>query len=496
MSIIAATAPLRRKTSGQPLWLTFALAACLLGGLLRVVPLLLHAPLIALANSYDEVRYSACFDLYPQRPDSIPPDRNSPQAPFSHYVFRTGEQPICYWSSELLFQGVGAAVYRAQAALTGQAGFSARWIGLLKFAALLLLWMAFSLAWWRRGEPWPALANGLLLPLLFADPANTIYLNTFYAEWTALLALYTLCSLALLYANAVRSRHAFWLLALAAAALALAKIQHLLLPCVCALVVLGLGYRRGSRPWPWQGQALLLGALAGLALQVVQLQRDSPAIRAIDQFNRADVAFTGLLPNARDPAVTAHALGLASDCLRFSGLRAWQLPDYPGVACPGLANLSRGRELAVLLREPDLTWRLLWHGAVALDPWMAPGLGLVEGGNFQTLPNGFFSISSVLTASPPLRALLLAGPLLGLMLFLFLAPRRWPRLLMYTALTAATMLLTLVITMLGDGLADTPKQGHLIVNAALAWWICIFVFSAGAWWSRRARRRADQGAAD
>ena len=27
-------------------------------------PVLLHEPLIALANGYDEARYSACFDLY------------------------------------------------------------------------------------------------------------------------------------------------------------------------------------------------------------------------------------------------------------------------------------------------------------------------------------------------------------------------------------------------------------------------------------------------
>ena len=479
VSILAARLRKPRITPRWRSWLALALLVCLLGGLWRALPLLVQTPLIALANSYDETRYSACFDLYPDRPADIPPTQNSPQAPFSRYAFRANDQPMCYWSSELLFQGAVVVLYRAQAALTGQHSFSVRWLGSLKFAVLLGLWVAFSLAWWRRGEAWPALANGLLLPLLFVDPANTIYLNTFYAEWTALLALYTLCSLILLYANAANSRRASWLLAAAAFVLALSKIQHLLLPCVFALIVLGAGYWRNPRHWPWQGKALLLGALAGLSVQVVQLQRDSPAIRAIDMFNRADVTFTGLLPNARDPAATASALGIAPDCLRFIGLRAWQMSDYPEHACAGLVNVTRGRELATLLHEPGLGWRLFWHGALALDPWLAPGLGLVEGGNFHKMPNGYFSLSDALTAAPPLRALVLGGPPLALILLLLSGPQRRPRLLIYTALTVATMLATLGITVLGDGLADTPKQGHLIVNAALAWWICILVLAVG-----------------
>lgn len=484
MPLFAAAPPHRYPVTRMPPWLAIALLTCLLGGMLRSIPLLLHTPLIALANSYDETRYSACFDLYPDRPADVAPTQNSPQAPFSRYAFLGNDRPMCYWSSELLFQAPLAAMFRIQAALSGQRSFSVRWIGALKFAVLLLLWAAFSRAWWRRDEPWIALANGLLLPLLFADPANTIYLNTFYAEWAALLALYTLCSLILLDADAAYSRRRAWLLALAAFGLAAVKIQHLLLPGALALTVLGAGWCCGRQRGSWQGKALLLGALAGLALQTLQLQRDNLAIRAIDQFNRADVVFTGLLPNASDPAATALALGLAPDCLRFSGLRAWQLPDYPEHACPSLANVSRKRELAVLLEEPDLAWRMFWHGVSALDPWLVPGLGLVEGGNFHKLPNGFFSISTALSAQPMVRGLVLGGPLAGLIVLLC-APRRRPRLCLYSALTVATMLLTVAITVVGDGLADTSKQGHLIVNAVLAWWICILTLGVGAWFASR-----------
>lgn len=456
-----------------------ALCLCLAGALLRAVPLLLHEPLIALANSYDEVRYTACFDLYPDRPDAGDPTRNSPEAPYSHYAFAANPAPMCYWSTELLFQAATAGVYHLQHWLSGTKSFSVRWIGAFKFATLLALWLAFSVAFMRRGEPWSALANGLLLPLVFADPADTIYLNTFYAEWTALLALYAVIGLILLHEDQAYSRAAFVLIALAASALALSKIQHLLLPLICAATVLLANRLRAPR-WSWQGGALLLGALAGLAVQVVQLRRDSPAIEAINHFNRADVTFTALLPHARDAAATAQQLGLAPDCLQYIGKSAWQISAWPDVECPQLANVTRTRELATLAREPDLFLRLWWHGLSSLEPWLAPGLGTVEGDDFAPLPTKFFSLSRVLSAMPAWRLPPLAGPFVVCLWLLWRG--RWralPRLFLLSALTCMVMLATLTITVLGDGLADVPKQGHLIPNIALAWWICILVAAFG-----------------
>jgi hypothetical protein len=249
--------------------LLFALGICLLLAAWRIGALYLHQPLIALANSYDEVRYSACFDLYPARPATVSPTQNSPEAPYSRFSFVAGVSPICYWSTELMFQGSAALVFRAQQS-AGAETFSVRWIGAFKFIALLILWVSFSIAWLRRREPWSALANGLLLPLLFADPANTIYLNTFYAEWTALLSLYAVVGLILIHEGKPARHHAFALLVAAAAALALSKIQHIVLPLGIALAMLLIGRWR-DRVWLWKGKALLIGALIGIVVQIVQL---------------------------------------------------------------------------------------------------------------------------------------------------------------------------------------------------------------------------------
>jgi len=67
---------------------------------------------------------------------------------------------------------------------------------------------------------------------------------------------------------------------------------------------------------------------------------------------------------------------------------------------------------------------------------------------------------------------------------------RWrsaPRLLLFSALVTVAMAATLTITVLGDGLADTPKQGHLIPNVALAWWISVLTLGLGRLTQRRQR---------
>jgi hypothetical protein len=56
--------------------------------------------------------------------------------------------------------------------------------------------------------------------------------------------------------------------------------------------------------------------------------------------------------------------------------------------------------------------------------------------------------------------------------------RQGARVLDFTALVVVTMLGTLAVTILGDGLADTGKQGHLVMNAALVWLCAMLVSGA------------------
>jgi len=471
----------------SPLYLL--VAACALIGIVRGTALLTHAPFLAYANSYDEVRYSACFDLYPQRPSAIPPAENSPGAPFSRYVFIPGGagEPMCYWSSELLPQAVVATAWKIAEAFGAPGVHSVRALGVLKFGLLLMLNLALSVAWWRRRHPAIALANAALLPSVFADPANTLYASTFYAEWTALLALYATVALTLLFADARYSRLRAVLLALAALAVGTSKIQHLILPLALAASVWLVGRVR-ARSWNWQALALLAGGMLALALQLAQLARATPVMESIRMANAADVVLTALIPASDDPVRTARALELDPKCVAWSGRHAWELPNYDGeAACPGLTRFSRGRELQLLLLEPMTAARLVRIGVSEVDSWLAKGLGTVEGGATATLPREFPSAGRALARYAWLRLVLILLPLVAAAaLLLRRREESAPAALLFAAMTAVTIAATFAATILGDGLADVAKQCHLLFNAALAWSVVALVLLAA-----RALRRAN-----
>ena len=74
--------------------------------------------MLALANNYDQVRYTACLGLYPYRP-GVPPQQQNYQAPLRTYAFQAQADAVCYWTSDLLFQGAAAAGYRLAEGLGG-----------------------------------------------------------------------------------------------------------------------------------------------------------------------------------------------------------------------------------------------------------------------------------------------------------------------------------------------------------------------------------------
>ena len=56
------------ESPSLPPWARVVLVALALFAIVRGVALVRHDPLLALANSYDEIRYSSCLTIAPWRP--------------------------------------------------------------------------------------------------------------------------------------------------------------------------------------------------------------------------------------------------------------------------------------------------------------------------------------------------------------------------------------------------------------------------------------------
>lgn len=477
------------RARGPALAMTVATIALLVVALARGALLVSATPLLAVANNYDMIRVQGCIDAYPMRDAAIPPASNSPEAPIERYTFRDDVRPGCYWTSAALFAYAALPVFRAEAAQHPAGAFSIRRVGYLGLLATLAVAAAYSFAWWRRGRPGAALFNAAIVALLVADPANTLYLSTFYAEYAALFWGYVVLGGAALALDPARPAGPIGLalLALAMVALAMSKIQHAATGFMIAAVIAVL-WRVDRRVPGRTVVAIALGGVIGLVAQVVHLRQ--PDMTSMAHANITNTMFTAVLGQSRDPVATARALGLPDACAQYAG-KSWFSPGMQAAhACPEIFAMSRARLVTLAWREPALLLRIAREAMQRTTPWL-PWLGTVEGGHWSPLPARFASLGRVLDPMPaPLRlaAFLLPIPLLAWVLVdARRAARRSPRAcddvsLHATLATCALLPLPmLAIIVFGDGFADTAKQAHLVTNLVIAFWLGFAAWLVARW---------------
>jgi len=452
----------------------------------RMGALVLHDPLIGLANNYDMIRVQGCIGAYPVRDAQIPPEAASWQAPIPRYAFRTDLAPGCFVSSEAVLALAMLPALRFADAVSGERGFPLRLVGIVKWLLLSVVCLVPALLLFRQRDGAAAGAmSAFLAALVAADPAVTIYLNAFYAEYAALL--FAWLAVGLLFVD-LRAGRSHWLrdtlLSVAIVGACTAKLQHLAfgLWLLLPLLALRLGRRGAIR-----NRTLALvatAAMAGLAIQAWNLERDFTA--SISRANKTNTYLGALLGTSQNPAATAAALGLPASCAEHAG-KDWFSPGVEqSHPCPQVFDVSRLALARVLVREPETIGAMLVRGIDETRPWVTPILGKVEGEVQGEVPAYFPSLSGLVSAIP--LPLWLAAFLLPLAFVpvLALAPGgrcvavRW--LLMFLGGFPAATVATVVF---GDGFADVAKQFHLGMAALLAFWLV-----AGACLAQAVSRRA------
>lgn len=442
-----------------PIWFHLLLAAFAAIALARALGLVLHRPLLAFANNYDQIRYTACLDLAPWRPGERA-DRSHPQAPLSRYAFQPLPAGTCIWTSDLLFTAPVAAVWRLSEALGGREIHSVRRLAEWRLLGWLLLAAWTTRALLRAGQPHAAAGYLGWLALFGNDPANLLYFGTFYAEAGAILGFH-----ACLAGTAVALlRPGLGALAVAvagAAILAASKQQHLVLPLLLGLALLAAAGAAGRKA----AFAVLAGAVFGFAVQLGDIARAPRMAHGVDVANRANFVLGVLLPESSDPARVAEMLGLEPGCTAYAGRSIYAMPAPVEHVCRRVAAWPRLQPWWLLVSDPPALGRALLHVPRLLLPWI-PGLGVVEGAEWGALPASQPSWNRAFGDRAAVAAGLLLLPWLVFAVCLRCGA---PRVASGFALLCATGSAAVVlVSLFGDGDVEFAKHSQLAPGFALA----------------------------
>lgn len=448
-----------------------ALLACLLlgMGLFRLFSLVLHDPLLGYGNSYDMVRLQSCHQVWPAK-KGISINQATPEGPLRQYRLLTIDADVhCMPSSELLFTSI--AVYGSKLANLVRGGqlVSMASVGFTKAVALAALALAISLLFYRQQRPACLVAHAVLFALVLTDPGITLYLNTFYSEFSAVFFLYGLLAMLAIYAAAPASRPLFWCMGIALCGFALSKPQHLPLAMLLGLLLFATTWRQHR----WRVVPVMLGLVLSAQLHV-----GSAAASRNDIMRLANTTNTlgMLLGYSSHLPATLSAAGLPASCRTLAGAQWEGQKTLDNPPCPEIRGQAHEwLALRILAAEPAITWLMLQHSIPLLKDWTLLVYGNVEGKKFASVslyfphlwewlrlwPDKIFIGMFVMPAALVLALLLLQGS--GLV-----RVARWlpPWLLVVTG-AQWTVLFT---ALLGDGLFDLSKHAHLALPLALTAW--------------------------
>jgi len=427
--------------------------------IVRGIVLVTHSPLLAIANNYDQIRELACLDLGPWRP-GVNAGVANPSAPLSRYSIQPLSRDPCVWTSDLGFTFPVALAWRAAEAVNGRPVHSVRRLAEFRLAAWFAVAALATRASLRRGRPDLAVAHMAWFSLVGMDPANTLYLATFYSEPAAIFGVY-LTVVTATVALLRPSTTTLLIAALGAFILGGSKLQHLVLPMLLGVCILAAGGRASRRV----ALALVAGGVLGCALQVGNQMRDTWMNRDMAMINRMDYVLTILLEDTSDRDRVARALTLDDECLSHRGKNVFEIDMPSEKACPNNAEWRKTTMWWLLVSDPVAIGRAAMRVPSLLLPWLPQKLGVVEGGNYAGLPPSTPSIASLFGASRTAAAALLLTP--WLILAACCTRRNWRLARAFALVCAVGSSSVCAVALLGDGKVDFAKHAQLAPSLAL-----------------------------
>lgn len=433
-------------------------------GIGRLASLVLHEPLLGYANSYDMIRLQACHQIWPAD-KGVDITDGTPQAPLRRYTLDKQLDTPCFPSSELLFTGSGIALAQLKNLVTGETLVSLKMIGLTKAIFLCVTALLASLYFFRQRMQQAMLVNGLLMAGVLSDPGITLYLNTFYTEFSAVYFLY-LALIGLVVAGTAPRRWFYGLPLLAGlVGLGLSKPQHLPLALL-------LGTLAGMWLWrqPWRPLAVLAVLCGALPLLLQASGHWVPRSDNMALANRVNL-LGALLADSPDPQALLKSLGLPADCGELAG-KNWYHPVVQSrQPCQALAARSHSKLLLLTASQQPATLLAMAKTAIPMvQQWLFPLYGQVEGKTNGRAAEYQRSLGQAVERMPAvLFTLLWLLPLPLYLLALALARKTQQQgHAAFCVLLALIQWSAFAVALYGDGLVDLAKHAHIATTVFLS----------------------------
>lgn len=412
----------------------FVIIACLCVflGIGRIFSLVTNDPILGYANSYDMIRLQACHQIWPED-KIINITTGTPAAPLRRYTLGKHVDTPCFPSSELLFTGIGIEIAKLKNLITHETLISIKTIGFVKAVFLSITALLASLYFYRQ-RMYPALlANGLITALVLSDPGITLYLNTFYTEFSAVYFLYLSLLGVVVLMRADGALFNSWLLCIGLVGLGFSKPQHIGLALWMGAML--AAYLLIQKRW---GVAMLMVLCAALPLCLQQSGIYTPRNASMVRVNNINLVST-LLGATITPTQVLAKMQLPATCEQLHGKNGYDPKIQANHICPEADNISRLTALTVMLQDTVLLQKLISGTLQQQKQWLVDAYGQVERGRFESVGHYRYTFGDTLrTLSPPtLLGLMLLGVLLPV---LVLAAQK----LRHSTLNGATLFLLLL----------------------------------------------------
>lgn len=438
----------------------------------RLASFALHEPLLAYANSYDMIRIQACHQIWPAD-KHIDLTQGTPSAPLRRYTLDKTLETHCFPSSELVFTGVAIELAKLKNQVTHEKLVSMKTVAATKAFFLFLTVLLASVYFWRKQHHYAFALNALVMLLVLSDPGITLYLGTFYTEFSAVYFLYLALVGVVVLATEQPGVWKALPFIVGLLGLGLSKPQHM--PLALLLSVLVALYLLGQRRRLFAVAAVFVGVLP---LLFQASGHFTPRGEKMEMANNLNVV-SSLLSASSNVQASLDALNLPVACANIEG-KSWPVFDQ-GLAplCDAFPDFSRADLVAAAWRRPGDFTALLQQAMPMTKEWIFNGFGQVEGVKSGLVSRHHATLYKLFPriSTPVYNSLLLGLPCLAVLLWCLLRPGRSSRLprLQFVVLLSVLMWAVFFVALFGDGLYDIGKHSHLVVPLLMAGWLGVLL---------------------